>query len=71
MGDANITSNAEYGGTPPEDFDAFHDLIVIDELARCGAGGILWAVFFSFGIALPPILKVGTQYLKVRNITTI
>jgi len=56
----------EYGGTPPENFDAFHDLILVDELSRCGAGGILWAVFFSFGIALPPILNVGTKHLKDR-----
>ncbi len=55
---------AEYGGTPPAKCDAFHDLIFIDELARCGAGGILWACFFSFGIALPPVLSVGSQYLK-------
>jgi len=54
----------EYGGTPPEGCDAFHDLILIDELSRCAAGGILWAVFFSFGIALPPVLSVGSQYLK-------
>lgn len=61
----------EFGGTPPdpslpEGYDAFHDLILIDELCRCGGGGILWAVFFCFGIALPPILTVGSQYLKER-----
>jgi alkylation response protein AidB-like acyl-CoA dehydrogenase len=54
----------EYGGTPPPDFDAFHDFILTDELGRCGGGGIIWACFFSFGIALPPILNVGSQYLK-------
>lgn len=54
----------EYGGTPPEDIDAFHDLIFVDELSRCGAGGVLWGVFWSFGIALPPILNVGSQYLR-------
>ena len=54
---------AEYGGTPPKDFDAFHDLILIDELARSAAGGIV-SCFFSFGIALPPILSVGSEYLK-------
>ena len=36
----------------------FHDFITTDELSRCGGGGILWACFFSFGIALPPILNV-------------
>jgi hypothetical protein len=57
----------EFGGTPPEGTEAadmFHDLILTDELARCGAGGVLWACFFSFGIALPPVLSVGSQYLK-------
>lgn len=54
----------QYGGTPPEDFDSFHDLIMVDELARCAAGGVLWSCFFSFGISLPPILKSGSQYLK-------
>jgi len=54
----------EFGGTPPEDFDMFHDLIMVDELARCGAGGILWACFFSFGISLPPVLRHGSKFLK-------
>eukprot|EP00486_Rosalina_sp_Unknown_P015703 CAMPEP_0201580974 /NCGR_PEP_ID=MMETSP0190_2-20130828/59887_1 /ASSEMBLY_ACC=CAM_ASM_000263 /TAXON_ID=37353 /ORGANISM="Rosalina sp." /LENGTH=109 /DNA_ID=CAMNT_0048018055 /DNA_START=21 /DNA_END=347 /DNA_ORIENTATION=- len=33
---------AEYGGTPPKDFDPFHDLIMVDELSRTGCGGVLW-----------------------------
>lgn len=32
----------EYGGTPPEDLDYFHFLILVDELSRCAAGGVLW-----------------------------
>jgi len=56
----------QYGGTPPAEFDAFHDLILIDELSRCAAGGVLWSCFFSFGIALPPVLKVGSPYLKEK-----
>ena len=57
---------AEHGGTPPEGFDAFHDLILVDELARCAAGGVLWSCFFSFSIALPPILHEGSDYLKLK-----
>jgi len=44
--------------------DYFHDLIWIDELSRCGCGGVLWSVFWVFGIALPPILTQGTQQMK-------
>jgi len=54
----------EYGGTPPNKCDMFHDLIMIDELSRCGTGGVLWSCFYAFGIALPPILDVGSKYLK-------
>lgn len=36
----------------------------MDELARAGSSGVLWSCFLSFGIALPPILKYGSQYLK-------
>lgn len=55
---------AQYGGTPPEGCDPFHDLILIDELARCGSGGLLWSIFFTFGIALPPVLNEGSEELK-------
>jgi len=56
----------EYGGTPPEGgFDSFHDLIFWDELARCG-GGWLAACFLTINIALPPILAVGSDYLKQK-----
>lgn len=54
----------EYGGTPPEGgFDAFHDLIFWDELARQG-GGWLAACFLTINIALPPILAVGSDSIK-------
>ena len=30
------------GNVPPEEFDSFHELIVFDELARCGSVGVHW-----------------------------
>jgi len=70
----------EYGGTPPEDVDAFHgntfiesistfltvllDLIWIDELTRSGVGGVLISVFLIPTMALPPVLYFGSKYLK-------
>jgi acyl-CoA dehydrogenase len=35
-----------------------------DELCRCAAGGVLASLFTALSIALPPILAVGSDYLK-------
>jgi len=52
------------GGIRPEEFDAFHELILIDEVGRCGSGGVLWALFAGLSIGLPPVMLFGSQYLK-------
>jgi len=57
----------EYGGTPPQDFDAFHDLIFLDELARSGSSGLVLA-FNIYTMALPPLLKAGSEYLKEKYV---
>jgi alkylation response protein AidB-like acyl-CoA dehydrogenase len=50
---------AELGGTPPPaGFDSFYDFIWIDELMRCGCGGVMQA-FGIYTMALPPIAKFG------------
>ena len=38
------------GGVKPEEFDAFHEFIICDELARCGSGGVLWGLIGGLGI---------------------
>lgn len=48
----------------PSEWDHFHSLIVTDELARCGSGGVLWGLCGGLGIGLPPVLHFGSQYLK-------
>jgi acyl-CoA dehydrogenase len=53
-----------YGGTPA---DVFFQLIVAEEFARCGGGGIQ-ASMNSHSIALPPILHAGSEELKQRVI---
>ena len=50
----------------PENFDAFHSLIFIEELGRCGSGGVLWAIMGGMGIGLPPVLHFGSDYLKEK-----
>jgi acyl-CoA dehydrogenase len=54
----------EYGGTPA---DVFFQLIVAEEFARCGGGGVQ-ASMNSHSIALPPILKAGSEELRRRVI---
>lgn len=52
------------GGISPEEWDPFHELIVIDEISRAGCGGVLWGVSGGLSIGLPPILQFGSQFLK-------
>ncbi|RUS18239.1 putative acyl-CoA dehydrogenase [Endogone sp. FLAS-F59071] len=54
------------GGVKPEELDAFHEFIIVDELARCGSGGVLWALIGGLGIGLPPVFMFGSKYLKDR-----
>jgi len=50
---------SEYTKSPsPEGYDYFHELINIDETARCG-GGVSWALMGGLGIGLPPVLNFG------------
>ncbi|KAG0350457.1 hypothetical protein BG005_010024, partial [Podila minutissima] len=51
---------------PKEEFDAFHEFIIFDELSRCGSGGVLWGILGGLGIGLPPIIKFGSEELKRR-----
>eukprot|EP01096_Ripella_sp_DP13-Kostka_P010118 TRINITY_DN393_c0_g1_i1.p1 TRINITY_DN393_c0_g1~~TRINITY_DN393_c0_g1_i1.p1 ORF type:complete len:597 (+),score=292.92 TRINITY_DN393_c0_g1_i1:148-1791(+) len=52
------------GGVTPEEFDAFHEFILLDELSRCGSGGVLWAVSGGLSIGLPPVLHFGSEFLR-------
>jgi len=52
----------EYGGTTA---DGFYSIIVSEELARAGSGGLM-ASLLSHSISVPPILHVGSPELKAR-----
>ncbi|KAJ3056228.1 hypothetical protein HK097_007711 [Rhizophlyctis rosea] len=61
------TKYAEYppiAGLKPEEYDAFHEFIICDELSRCGSGGVLWGLIGGLGIGLPPVINFGSEYLK-------
>eukprot|EP00808_Paulinella_micropora_P027605 g28368.t1 len=50
----------------PEKFDAFHELILLDEICRCGSGGVVWGLIEGLSIGLPPVLTWGSDQLKTR-----
>ncbi|RJF96289.1 acyl-CoA dehydrogenase family protein [Noviherbaspirillum saxi] len=54
----------EYGGTP---VDVFYKLIVAEEFARCGSGGVQ-ASLNSHTIGMPPVVAAGSPELKQRII---
>lgn len=49
------------GDVLAEEWDGFHDLIVIDEIARCGYLGVIWALSCGNSIGAPPVINAGTQ----------
>jgi alkylation response protein AidB-like acyl-CoA dehydrogenase len=59
------------GGIKPEDWDGFHDLIVIDEVARCGYLGVIWALTCGNSIGGPPIVNFGTPEQKRQFLPSI
>ena len=54
------------GGVKPEEWDSFHELILLDEVARCGSGGVCWGLFAGLSIGLPPVIQFGSKYLQEK-----
>jgi alkylation response protein AidB-like acyl-CoA dehydrogenase len=55
------------GGVKPEEYDVFHELILVDEISRCGSGGVVWALFGGLGIGMPPVTKFGSKFLRDKT----
>ena len=62
LGYIGLKFPAEYGG----DGDPVADAVFVEELARCGSGGLAAGIGAHCGIALPPIWKFGTEAQKQR-----
>jgi alkylation response protein AidB-like acyl-CoA dehydrogenase len=60
----------KYGGTPPKDYDTFHEVIMWDELARAG-GGMIFAQLSVNSMALPPVLNAGSEEMKAKIVPDI
>jgi alkylation response protein AidB-like acyl-CoA dehydrogenase len=53
----------EYGG---QDGDYFSAIVLAEEMARCGSGGVGMAISVQTEMATPPIFKFGTEEQKQR-----
>lgn len=58
---------AEYGGSPA---DIFHEVVYIEEIIRCRSVGLASSLGCN-GIAMPPILALGTEDQKEKYIPAI
>ncbi|KAG1733647.1 acyl-CoA dehydrogenase/oxidase [Suillus paluster] len=54
------------GLVKPEEFNYFHELIITQEVARCGARGYGDGLLGGKVIGLPPVLNFGSEELKAR-----
>ena len=61
-----IAGRSPAGDIKPEEFDVWCELISIDEIARCGSGGVVWGLFGGLSIGLPPVSHFASDELKKR-----
>lgn len=54
------------GGIKPDEWNEYHDLILMDEISRCGYVGIVFGMAAGNIIGLPPVLNFGTAAQKAR-----
>src|SRR5438270_5697526 len=62
LGYIGLKFPAEYGGSG----DLVADAVFVEELSRCGSGGLAAGIGAHQGIALPPINRFGTEDQKQR-----
>ncbi|KAG8765928.1 hypothetical protein FRC15_006690, partial [Serendipita sp. 397] len=54
------------GIVKPEEFDYFHEMIITQELVRCGARGYGDGMLGGMVIGLPPVMNFGSEELKKK-----
>lgn len=50
----------------PEDFDYFHEMILYDEISRCGHSSAIAAITNGPAIGLPVILRFGSEVFQTK-----
>ncbi|KAI8618151.1 acyl-CoA dehydrogenase/oxidase [Chytriomyces sp. MP71] len=58
-------------GIKPEEWNLFHELIVIDEISRPGCGGAIFALMLGPNIALPAVMNFASPAMKERIVAPV
>lgn len=58
-------------GIKPSEWDAFHDLVFMDEIARCGYLGVIFGLACGNIIGAPPIIRFATEQQKRKYLPDI
>ncbi|KAI8917973.1 putative acyl-CoA dehydrogenase [Entophlyctis helioformis] len=58
-------------GIKPEEWDAFHEMVIGDELARIASAGVGAVLTLGPSIALPPIMKYGSPKMQEKIIPAV
>jgi acyl-CoA dehydrogenase len=66
LGFLGITIPEEYGGSG---LDLLSEVVLLEEIGRCGSGGVAAAIGAHIGIALPPICQFGNEDQKKRYLS--
>jgi alkylation response protein AidB-like acyl-CoA dehydrogenase len=54
------------GGLKGDEIDSFHELVLLEEVARLGSGGVSWGLGGGLSIGLPPIIQFASDEVKQR-----
>ena len=68
---ADYAENKHADIVPLDKFDAFHELIVNDEICRAGSGALVWYLYGGLGIGLPPVLNFAPEPLRKRVVSEV
>ncbi|KAF4657162.1 hypothetical protein FOZ61_006437 [Perkinsus olseni] len=50
----------------PKGYDVFHELILLDELSRCGSGGVVGGLVVGYSIGLTPVMNFARPSVRDR-----
>jgi alkylation response protein AidB-like acyl-CoA dehydrogenase len=56
---------------PLDKFDVFHEFVILEELCRCGSGGVIWNLTGGFTIGSPPVFKYAQKAVRDRVVPQI